>query len=633
MIFKILKQMLQHKLITGIISLLIIVGGYFTFQGLAKDQTAIQYVMEKAGRDTLIVSVEGSGQVSASDQLDIKSKVSGDMVYVGVENDQEVETGTLLFQIDTRDAEKAVQDAETSLETAELELEELLSPPDAITLLRAENTVLQAKNSLEKLKINQETEYQESLKIIEEAEEDIEKAYDDALNTITDAFWDLPTTVTGIRNILYSYDIAKERGITSRDSTYQPNEIIYFQLFNGTSWQDDYQNELSSLLDSAEDSYSEARIQYESNFENYKDSSYYSEKETIEFLLEETIEATKSVAQSVKDEANLISFIIDYLSDYDKRVDDKINEYKSDLRSYTSDMSSHLSNLLSIQRTLEDSGEAKEEAEDSLAEIKETHPLDLETAEINLQEKEEDLVELKADPDELDVRAKEITIQQKKDALFDAQQDLSDHYIYASFDGVITNIDIKEGESISSSAVATLITEQKVAEITLNEIDITQVKIGQKANITFDVIDDLNITGEVVEVDTLGKVTQGVVTYDVKISFDTQDEQVKLGMSISAVIITNIGQDALVVPNSAIKNQDGQQYVEVLVNGAPQDNLIETGISNDLYTEIIGGLEEGTRIITGQRSISSDVQSSQSLPNERNNREPSGEMQIMKMMK
>ena len=633
MIFKILKQMLQHKLITGIISLLIIVGGYFTFQGLAKDQTAIQYVMEKAGRDTLIVSVEGSGQVSASDQLDIKSKVSGDMVYVGVENDQEVETGTLLFQIDTRDAEKAVQDAGTSLETAELELEELLSPPDAITLLRAENTVLQAKNSLEKLKINQETEYQESLKIIEEAEEDIEKAYDDALNTITDAFWDLPTTVTGIRNILYSYDIAKERGITSRDSIYQPNEIIYFQLFNGTSWQDDYQNELSSLLDSAEDSYSEARIQYESNFENYKDSSYYSEKETIEFLLEETIEATKSVAQSVKDEANLISFIIDYLSDYDKRVDDKINEYKSDLRSYTSDMSSHLSNLLSIQRTLEDSGEAKEEAEDSLAEIKETHPLDLETAEINLQEKEEDLVELKADPDELDVRAKEITIQQKKDALFDAQQDLSDHYIYASFDGVITNIDIKEGESISSSAVATLITEQKVAEITLNEIDITQVKIGQKANITFDVIDDLNITGEVVEVDTLGKVTQGVVTYDVKISFDTQDEQVKLGMSISAVIITNIGQDALVVPNSAIKNQDGQQYVEVLVNGAPQDNLIETGISNDLYTEIIGGLEEGTRIITGQRSISSDVQSSQSLPNERNNREPSGEMQIMKMMK
>ncbi len=153
MIFKILKQMLQHKLITGIISLLIIVGGYFTFQGLAKDQIAIQYVMEKAGRDTLIVSVEGSGQVSASDQLDIKSKVSGDMVYVGVENDQEVETGTLLFQIDTRDAEKAVQDAETSLETAGLELEELLSPPDALTLSRAENTVLQAKNSLEKLKL------------------------------------------------------------------------------------------------------------------------------------------------------------------------------------------------------------------------------------------------------------------------------------------------------------------------------------------------------------------------------------------------------------------------------------------------------------------------------------------------
>jgi HlyD family secretion protein len=107
----------------------------------------------------------------------------------------------------------------------------------------------------------------------------------------------------------------------------------------------------------------------------------------------------------------------------------------------------------------------------------------------------------------------------------------------------------KKGESISSGGtVATLITEQQVAEISLNEVDVAQVEVGQKVTLTYDAIEDLQISGSVAEVDLIGTTNQGVVSYTVTILFDTQDERIKPGMSVSATIITEIKQEVIVVP-------------------------------------------------------------------------------------
>src|SRR5207248_903868 len=84
-----------------------------------------------------------------------------------------------------------------------------------------------------------------------------------------------------------------------------------------------------------------------------------------------------------------------------------------------------------------------------------------------------------------------------------------------------------------------------------------------KATLTFDAIPDLTISGTVAEIDSLGTVSQGVVTYNVKISFDTQDSRIKGAMSVSAAIITEVKQDVLVVLNSAVKSSSGASYVEM----------------------------------------------------------------------
>lgn len=608
------KKILQHKFITGIILLLIIAGGYFGYQWLFGNKSTTQYVTAAVEKGTLIVSISGSGQVSASNQVDIKPKVSGDIVYLGAGVGQEVKSGMLLVQLDSRNAQKAVRDAETAFETAKLELEELLQPADAYSLMQAENALVQAKDSLTKLKFTQESKYQDTQDAIKKAEDNLEKTYEDTFNAIANAFLDLPTIITGLDNVLYSYDIAKSE-ITINDNSWNISVLVNSVDYNDRS-------ELGKFINSAESNYKTAREKYNKNFENYKNTNRYSDKNIIETLLEETIETTKAMAETVKSETNMFDYWTDYRSQYNLPIYSKITTYQSDLKSYTSKTNSHLSSLLSIQRTIQDTKEAKLNAERDLTEMNQNNPLDLAAAERAIKEKEESLAKLKAGPDDLDIRAKKITIQQREDALITAKQALADHYVRPPFDGVIAKVNVKKGDSVSSGTVAaTLITKQKIAEISLNEVDVAKVKVGQKVTLTFDAVEGLNITGGVVEVDTLGTVTQGVVTYNVKIIFDTQDERVKPGMSVSAAIITDIKQDVLLVSNSAIKstpleaglltgsNGNGQ-YVEVLTDGTPQSQSVEIGLSNDTMTEITSGLKEGDKVVT--QTITSNASQTQS---------------------
>ena len=125
MLKKILKFVSQHKIITAIIILVIVFGGYFGYKSFTKNGQQTRYVLASIEKGTLIVSVSGSGQVSASNQVDIKPKVSGEIVYLNAKAGQEVKAGTLLAQLDTTDAQKAVRDAETALQREQLSLGKL----------------------------------------------------------------------------------------------------------------------------------------------------------------------------------------------------------------------------------------------------------------------------------------------------------------------------------------------------------------------------------------------------------------------------------------------------------------------------------------------------------------------------
>ena len=553
--------------------------------------------------------------MDSSNQVDIKAKVAGEALNVAVKNGQEVKNGQILAQLNAQEALKSIRDAQTNLASAKLSWEKLKAPVDSYSLLQAENSLTSARDNLAKLKLTQQSNYQDALNAKQTAQDNITKAYDDSFNAVANAFLNLPTIITQLENILYGKDIS------SSESSVSGGQDNTSALLNALNYED--RDSLQLFQQKAVADYWAARAAYDKNFTDYKNASRYSESAVIESLLAESLETAKLIAQATKSESNYLDTWVDIRSKSKVSIFSKVKEYQTNLATYTSQTNNHLSTFLSIQTTLKNNRDTLASAEQDLKAMDQNNPLDIAVAEASLKEKELSLINLKAGADAFNLQSQELAVRQKQNALLDAQEKLADYTVRAPFDGVVASVDVKKGDSVSSGgAIATIITRQKIASISLNEVDAAKIKIGQKTTLTFDAITDLTLTGKTVDIDAIGTVSQGVVTYKIKINFDTQDERVKPGMSVSAAIITETKQDALLAPNSAVKTQNNANYVEIfdqeyladeMKQGvtpsiAPRKQTVEIGIADDISTEIISGLKEGNQIVI--RTVTSSSSSS-----------------------
>lgn len=658
MIQKIFKEIMKRKIISLIVLAILVGGGFFGYKNFFSKQEETRYVLGTVEKGTLITSVSGSGQISASNQVEIKAKASGDVISVAVHDGQEVKKDDILASIDARDAKKTVRDAQVNLESARIALKKLLQPPDAHTLLQsqyavegaknalkkllkpadedtllaAENAVVSARDALEKLKLSQPDEYQKMAETKEKAQDNLAKAYDDAFNAIANDFVSLPTIMTSLYDILYSDQIGVSE-ITIGRGQWNISALL------NTTTQADSREKLQSFATNAETGYRNANASYISTLSEYKNTTRFSSRESIDALLSKTLTMTKSINQATKSESDFLNAWSDFRIQSGATVFVKVKEYQTNMTSYISQTNTHISTLLGIQRTIQDNLESITSAERSLKQMDQNNPLDLSAAEAlvkqkesaraklkagadsldianaknTLKERESALAKLKSGVDAIDIQSQQLSVKQRENALFDAQEKLKDYTVRAPFDGIVAKVNVTQGDPASSSAaLVTFITKQRTADVSLNEVDVAKIKTGQKATLAFDAIQGLSPTGEVAEIDTIGTVSQGVVTYNVKIVFDTQDERVKPGMSINASVITNIRSDILMIPNSALKTRGESQIVELLdeplletQNGQqgvlskkpPRAQPVETGLSNDTSTEIFSGLSKGEKII------------------------------------
>jgi HlyD family secretion protein len=104
--------------------------------------------------------------------------------------------------------------------------------------------------------------------------------------------------------------------------------------------------------------------------------------------------------------------------------------------------------------------------------------------------------------------------------------------------------------------------------------------------------------GQVVEVAQAASVVAGVVNFDVTVELTDADEQVKPGMTGAVTITVKLLEDVLLVPNRAVRLQEGKRYVFVLRGGQMERVEITLGASSDSVSEVVAGdLAEGDIII------------------------------------
>lgn len=233
----------------------------------------------------------------------------------------------------------------------------------------------------------------------------------------------------------------------------------------------------------------------------------------------------------------------------------------------------------------------------------------------------------------------------------DAIAELDDLEVTAPCDGIVWSVNAEEGDAVgtsgsssssstsangsaagggtsstasaaSSSAPMTVARDGLMGvELSVNEVDVTTLKAGQDAEVQFDAVSDLKMTGTVDEVAKTGTVSSGVVSYSVWLTLDGTDKRIKPGMSASATIVTQVARNVLLVPNAAVKSAtDGSSYVEVLADGAttPQQVAVVTGASSATQTAIDSGIQEGAFVVTKTTTASTTDSTSGSSSDTKN---------------
>jgi len=625
---KIIGFIKKHKVVSIFTLVIVVIAGFFIFKKVSAEDDTVRYITKAVEKGVLVSSISGTGQIANSNQVDIKPKVSGNIVSINAVNGQKVKKSDLIVQIDSREAATQVAEAMANLEVAQLDLQELITPTDQSTLLQAKNSLKDAEDSLIKLKLEHENACKESVDGKINAELNLEESYVDAYNEIADAFLSLPDVIGGVYNVILSNGII-ESGASTEGSS---NKWALINSINANDWQE--RDKLTNYLNSAEGAYRDVKTEYDNNFEDYREVSRSSKEEIIEDLLAQTLETSQNLADLIKLETNAIDYWVYYRTENKLSIFSMVYTYQSDLSSYTSIVNSQVSSLLSIQNYIKSYKEDISDAIKSIADMEINQPMEMAKSERTLEEKRDAVADLEEGATELEIRNKEIAVEQKRNALIKAQQTYSDYFITAPFDGMIVNLDVVLGDNVSGSdTVLTLITDDKIAEVTLNEIDIAKVKLGQKVILEFDAVSGLSVTGEVVEMDVLGTVTQGVVSYGVKIGFDIQDETVKSGMSVSASIIIETKQDVLLVTIGAVKASGDSSYVEVMVDGNIAKKNVTTGLSNDTMIEIVEGLSEGDEVVTQKITGGSSTAGSSSSGSSSKTQSPDAMGGAMMMMR
>jgi HlyD family secretion protein len=352
----------------------------------------------------------------------------------------------------------------------------------------------------------------------------------------------------------------------------------------------------------AEKKFTDAKAAYDINFTDFKNLSRTSDTTTVQSVINETYTTTSLIADATQSLQNLIQYYQDTTTTAGRTPIAKSNTHLTTLSGYIGKINSDVAALAAIKSTIT-------------------------SALASVPEKQASLDKTKTGADSLDLESAQLSVTKAQNGLQDAKDTLANYYVRAPFGGTVAKLNVKTGDPANSNtAVATLIANEQVVDIPLNEVDVAKVKVGEKATLTFDAIDSLTLTGKVASIDTIGTVTSGVVNYTVTIAFDTTDPRVKPGMSTTASIITQVEQDVLTVPSSAVKNSPNGSYVLAFTTGSvdtssttslttatiPQQIPVTTGISDDTNTEILSGLTEGQQIIT--RSIIQSATTATSAP-------------------
>ncbi len=228
----------------------------------------------------------------------------------------------------------------------------------------------------------------------------------------------------------------------------------------------------------------------------------------------------------------------------------------------------------------------------------------LKEAEITAYEKQIESLENGVDANELAQLEANVTLAEAQ--MEEAKYNMTANVLSSPIEGTVMEINAEIGEDVSANSAFVRVANisDPIVEIYLDETDFEMVQVGYTVNVIFDAFPDDTFQGTIISVSP-ELIAQGNVNYVyalVELNPDSFAKPVSLPINLNATVdvIGGLAENVLVVPVEALVELDENEYaVFVMENGEPKLRVVEVGLMDFTYAEIISGLSLGEQVTTG----------------------------------
>jgi len=627
--------------IIGAVIVVIAGGAFFLFQNGNGDEK--NYELYTVKRDRLDQSLEVTGTLEPAETIDLSFQNSGQVAEVFVQIGERVSKGDTLARLENSDEGAKVQEAQASLNEAQaalnLELADAKDEDIAIAQAdvdKAESNVTKAEVELQNAKSQQDNvkkSVDQDIAVAELALEDaqlnLEKVKEQSTTDIDENVIDVEGASLSLKSRmgqLFSQLAVAIQTVDQMYGFYGP-EVITDDIFTGEG-RDDYLD-LKELLLSV-------NTEHERLEDIYLIFSSTPTDEEYDLVVDDLSELTKD-AQSMMLKAVQVSNDEVLEGEYSDSI---LVQLRIDIRAASDALNSAISSYDAAKSTYDDALLQQSSGDVTL-------PLDVESAELLVSQREQELEKTKvqgdisiddaenkvksleadvsvqesllesskaslnkvlSDPRDVDLGPYRARVDQASARLNSAQTVYNKTLLKAPLNGILTQREVDFGEQVTfGSAAGAQVAFQMIddnefhIEVKVPETQIGKVTQESEVTVQFDSIGrDEEFEGDIVSIEPGSTEIDGIVYYKVKVALIEKDDRLKAGMTADVFIKALPKENALVIPEVAIFKDQGRKWVYIPTDDPKKRDQAEvrTGIRGTSgIIEIVSGLEEGDQIL------------------------------------
>ncbi|MFH1562262.1 MAG: efflux RND transporter periplasmic adaptor subunit [Nitrospirota bacterium] len=171
--------------------------------------------------------------------------------------------------------------------------------------------------------------------------------------------------------------------------------------------------------------------------------------------------------------------------------------------------------------------------------------------------------------------------------------------ITSPISGIVTQREVKEGSWVTYGQLLSVVVSDKefVAKVNLDEVDISKISSGMSASVIPDAFLGKVVTGRIKKLAPSPKLTEKINTFEVTIQLNPTDIDIKSEMLCDVVIVSGLKKDVIKIPQEAIVNIEGKDYVFVIMDNNASRKEVTLGFRNPNEIEVLSGLKQGEAVV------------------------------------